>query len=77
MRYTEARDRVRPFLTLANAVEYHEQQVDRGLWVELVILIPAGISDSICTDFGAMVAEYVELELENLRAISILKGDIQ
>jgi hypothetical protein len=71
MRYSEARDRVRPYLTPALAREY-QAQVDRALWVELVVLIPAGIPDSICTDFGEMICEYVELELEDLWATSTL-----
>jgi hypothetical protein len=64
MIYSEARALVAPFLTEENAREYMALETDQMLWVEHNIMAPAGVNASICSGFGELVCEHVEMLLE-------------
>lgn len=65
MIFSEAKELATPFITKRNALEYRKQN-DMALWIEENIMDPAGIHASICTSFGEIVCEWIELELEKL-----------
>lgn len=65
MNFKEAKIAVAPFITKENAALY-ANETDQMIWVEENIMAPAGIQSSICTGFGELICEHIELELESL-----------
>jgi hypothetical protein len=65
MVYSEAIELVTPLMTQANAVKYIAE-VDKMVWVEDNIMIPAGVNASINSTFGELVCEWIEIKLEDI-----------
>ena len=59
MTFVEAAEAVRPFITAKNAARYN-CQIDKMLWIEEFIMVPAGVESSIATDFGWALALWIE-----------------
>jgi hypothetical protein len=63
MVYSEAIELVRPYITAKNVARY-ACTIDKMLWVEDMIMLPAGVNASINTTFGELVCEWIETQLD-------------
>jgi len=65
--YSQARDLCKPYLTESNAKVF-ANQTDKLLWIEHNILDQIGVG-SICNWFGYTIAEFCELEFDDLNEL--------